>query len=238
MSGVASAATRPNVVFVLADQWRASATGYAGDPNVKTPNLDGLARESVNFVNGVSGMPVCSPCRASLITGQRATTHGIFLNDAHLADEAVTLAKVMRAAGYETGMIGKWHLNGRGRLSFIPRENRQGFEYWKVMECTHEYNDSFYYADGPDRLKWEGYDAIAQTGDARKYIEQHAKGEKPFLLCLWWGPPHNPYGTAPAGKSWSSRRPPAAVIGIARSSHFYSRSVAVCRSNTARTCAS
>ena len=92
-------------------------------------------------------MPVCSPCRASLITGQRPGTHGIFLNDAHLADDAVTLAKVMKAAGYETGMIGKWHLNGRGRLSFIPPENRQGFDYWKVMECTHDYNESFYYAD-------------------------------------------------------------------------------------------
>src|SRR5690349_16380150 len=125
-------AQRPNVVFVLADQWRAQATGYAGDPNVKTPNLDRLEAVSVNFTHAVSGTPVCSPCRASLITGQRPTTHGVFLNDAHLADDAVTLAKVMASAGYDTAMIGKWHLNGRGRLSFIPPENRQGFAYWKA----------------------------------------------------------------------------------------------------------
>src|SRR6516165_9634856 len=103
MVGPAAAETRhPNILYLLADQWRAEATGYAGDPNVKTPNLDRLAGQSVNFVNAVSGCPVCSPCRASLLTGQRPWTHGVFLNDVHLADDAVTLAKVMAAAGYET----------------------------------------------------------------------------------------------------------------------------------------
>ena len=213
LSSVAGAARRPNVVFVLADQWRAQAMGYAGDANVRTPNLDRLAAGSVDFTNAVSGCPVCSPCRASLLTGQRPGTHGIFLNDAHLADDAVTLAKVMRAAGYDTGMIGKWHLNGRGRLSFIPPANRQGFEYWKVMECTHEYNQSFYYADTPEKLQWDGYDAIAQTADARRYIEEHAKKEKPFLLCLWWGPPHNPYGSAP--KRFKAMYSPSHVVAEA-----------------------
>src|SRR5687768_5043799 len=171
MCGASHAAEKkPNVVFILADQWRAQATGYAGDPNVKTPNLDRLESQSINFANAVSTLPVCSPCRASLLTGQRAITHGIFLNDAHLADDATTLPKVLKSAGYDTGMIGKWHLNGRGRSAFIPRENRQGFEYWKVLECTHDYNESFYYADGPQKLQWDGYDAIAQTADAQRYI--------------------------------------------------------------------
>jgi arylsulfatase A-like enzyme len=199
MSSVAGAAARrPNVVFILADQWRACATGYAGDPNVKTPNLDRLETMSVNFTHAVSAYPVCSPCRASLLTGQRPSTHGVFLNDAHLSDDAVTLAKVMSAAGYDTGVIGKWHLNGRGRQTFIPPANRQGFDYWKVMECTHDYNHSFYYADTAEKNLWDGYDAVAQTADAQRYVEEHAKSEKPFLLCLWWGPPHNPYESAPA----------------------------------------
>jgi arylsulfatase A-like enzyme len=131
------------------------------------------------------------------LTGQRPIEHGIFLNDAHLADDAITFAEVLRDAGYDTAMIGKWHLEGHGRLSFIPKEHRQGFDYWKVLECTHAYNKSIYYADGPEKLQWEGYDAIAQTKDAQRYITDHAKGDKPFLLCLWWGPPHNPYSTAP-----------------------------------------
>ena len=188
---------KPNVVFITADQWRAQAFGFAGDPNAKTPNIDQLERESVNFTQAVAGMPVCSPTRASLLTGQRPQTHGVFLNDVTLDPNAVTIAKEFKAAGYETGCIGKWHVDGHGRTSFIPPERRQGFDYWKVCECTHSYNNSVYYADGPEKLKWDGYDAIAQTHDAEEYLREHAKSAKPFLLWLAWGPPHNPYETAP-----------------------------------------
>lgn len=200
-SGLAAterSAARPNILFIVADQWRAQAFGFAGDPNVKTPHLDRLERESINFTQAVSGMPVCSPTRASLLTGQRPLTHGIFLNDVPLRPDAVTIAKTLGAAGYDTGIIGKWHIDGHGRSAFIPRERRQGFDYWKVLECTHAYNNSAYYADGPEKLKWEGYDAIAQTRDAQRYLEDRAKSGRPFLLCLMWGPPHNPYETAPA----------------------------------------
>ena len=111
----------------------------------------------------------------SLLTGQRPLTHGVFLNDVPLNPEAVTIAKVLRAAGYDTGYIGKWHVNGDGRSAFIPPERRQGFDYWKVLECTHDYNHSAYYADGPEKLYWEGYDAIAQTQDAQQYLRDHAQ---------------------------------------------------------------
>src|SRR5439155_12684817 len=119
-------ARKPNILFLLADQWRAQAFGYAGDPNVQTPHIDRLQRESVNCVNAVAGVPVCCPTRASLLTGQRWQTHGVFMNDVPLNPKAVTLAKVLGQAGYTTGYIGKWHLNGDGRSVFIPRERRQG----------------------------------------------------------------------------------------------------------------
>jgi arylsulfatase A-like enzyme len=190
-------ATRPNVLFLLADQWRAQTLGYAGDPDVQTPHLDALQRESLDCLNAVAGVPVCCPARASLLTGQRPLTHGVFMNDVSLNPRAETLAKVLGGAGYDTGYIGKWHLNGEGRSAFIPRARRQGFDYWKVLECTHDYNHSFYYGDGPEKLLWEGYDAIAQTEDARQYLRDHATSGKPFLLLLAWGPPHSPYQTAP-----------------------------------------
>ena len=199
LPGVLSAAEagrKPNVVFVFADQWRAQATGYAGDPNVRTPTLDKLAACSVRFNNAVSTCPVCSPYRASLLTGQYPLTHGVFLNDVSLGTQAVSLAQAFRGAGYRTGYIGKWHVDGRGRSNFIPRERRQGFEFWKVLECTHDYNHSAYYADAKDKLLWEGYDAAAQTRAAQRYIREHAAGG-PFLLMLSWGPPHDPYQTAP-----------------------------------------
>ncbi len=197
--GPAPARKRPNVVFVFGDQWRAQATGYAGDPNAITPNLDKLAAASVNMTTTVSCCPVCTPYRASLLTGQYPLTTGLFLNDLCLSDDAVSIAEVFAAAGYDTGYIGKWHLDGHGRSSFIPRARRQGFDYWKVLECTHNYNRSAYYsdADGERKLQWDGYDAIAQTRDAQQYIAAHARGDKPFLLMLSWGPPHAPYETAP-----------------------------------------
>jgi arylsulfatase A-like enzyme len=195
--GVASAAAKPNIVVVLADQWRAQAFGFAGDPNAKTPSFDRLAGESVRFINAVAGMPVCSPTRASLLTGQRPLTHGVFLNDVPLSPDANTLPKVLKAAGYETGAIGKWHIDGHGRSAFIPRERRQGFDYWKVLECTHNYTDSIYYGDTTEKLHWSGYDALDQTRDACDFLRTRSKAGKPFLLWLAWGPPHDPYLTAP-----------------------------------------
>lgn len=191
------AAPKSNILFVIADQWRAQAFGFAGDPNVKTPHLDAFEKQCVNFTQAVAGMPVCSPTRATLLTGQRPQTHGVFLNDVPLNPDAVTLPKQLKAAGYDTACIGKWHIDGHGRSSFIPRERRQGFDYWKVLECTHDYNNSPYYADGPKKLKWDGYDAFAQADDAEKYLREPARKDKPFLMWLSWGPPHNPYESAP-----------------------------------------
>jgi arylsulfatase A-like enzyme len=197
------AVRRPNVVFILADEWRAQATGYAGDPNVRTPVLDRLSRESVSFETAVSGCPVCCPYRASLMTGQYPLTNGVFINDVELQPHGPTLAETFKRAGYSTGFIGKWHLYGSPdgkygrRLAYIPPETRLGFDYWKACECTHEYNRSLYY-EGNDRSPkyWPGYDAFAETADACAFIESHNRAD-PFFLTLSLGPPHFPYATAP-----------------------------------------
>ncbi|MFW6303212.1 MAG: sulfatase [Candidatus Sumerlaeota bacterium] len=189
---------KPHIVFVFGDQWRGQAVGYAGDPNVKTPNIDKLAERSVNFYRAVSGCPVCSPYRASLMTGQFPLTHGVFVNDVPLEPKGKTFAECFKDAGYDTAYIGKWHINDHGRTAYIPPERRRGFDYWKVLECTHNYNESCYYAnDDPTKRLWEGYDAIAQTKDAIEYLENPERQKRPFLLMLSWGPPHNPYHTAP-----------------------------------------
>ncbi|GHB98896.1 sulfatase family protein [Cerasicoccus arenae] len=190
---------RPNVIYVFADQWRAQAMGYAGDPNVKTPNLDVFAAESVNFRKAISGVPVCCPARATLISGQRPLSHGVFLNDVCLPNDRRSIAHRFKDAGYDTAYIGKWHIDGHGRKSYnIPPERNRGFDYWKVLECTHDYNSSPYF-EGTSEVKkfWEGYDAIAQTTDACNYVRNRSPEDKPFLLMLSWGPPHDPYGTAP-----------------------------------------
>jgi arylsulfatase A-like enzyme len=187
----------PNVVFVFSDQHRQQATGYAGDPNVRTPVMDRLAKRSINFTTAVSAVPVCCPYRACLLTGQYPLSHGVFVNDVNLAHRSVTLADAFSQAGYDTAYIGKWHLDGHGRSSFIPPERHLGFDFWRVLECSHNYNESYYYADDdPTARLWQGYDAEAQTRAAQTYIRQRSK-DRPFLLVLSWGPPHNPYQTAP-----------------------------------------
>lgn len=195
---------RPNVVFILVDQWRAQAFGYRGDPNAQTPVIDALSRESFDFVNAVSGLPVCSPYRGSLMTGQYAARHGLVVNDVELKPGGATLGSSFQKAGYATGYIGKWHLYGspggqaERRLTYIPESSRFGFDYWKVCECTHNYNRSLYYeGNDPAPRYWDGYDGIAQTRDACEFIRQRGRGSDPYFLLLSLGPPHDPYGTAP-----------------------------------------
>ncbi len=188
---------KPNIVFLLTDQWRLQAFGYTGNTQVKTPNIDKLAEESTNFTHATAGWSVCCPWRASMLTGQYPLTHGVFVNDVGIGSNPVGMGTAFKQAGYDTAFIGKWHVDGQGRSNYIPSERRLGFDYFKALECTHDYNNSAYY-DNNDTTKrlWEGYDVFAQADDAMNYIENH-NNDKPFMLLLSWGPPHNPYDNAP-----------------------------------------
>ena len=189
--------SKPNVLFLLTDQWRLQALGYAGNRQVRTPHIDRLAGESVNFKHAISGYSVCCPWRASFLTGQYPLRHGVIVNDVPISGAPVGLGDAFKSAGYRTGFIGKWHVDGRGRRNYIPRERRLGFDYFKALECSHDYNESAYYAqDDADMRYWEGYDVFAQTEDALRFI-QAGESDQPFMLVNSWGPPHNPYETAP-----------------------------------------
>jgi arylsulfatase A-like enzyme len=195
---------KPNILFILADEWRAQSTPWNNDPNLETPVLARLASQSANFDMAVSGTPVCCPYRASLLTGQYPLTHGVFINDVELKPNGLTMGETFARAGYRTGFIGKWHVYGSPdgkygrRLAYIPPEKRFGFEYWKACECTHEYNKSLYYeGNDPTPKYWPGYDAFAQTDDACAFIDKQAAAADPFCLVLSLGPPHFPLNTAP-----------------------------------------
>ena len=203
---------RPNIVFVFSDQHRARTTGYRG-ARVHTPNMDRMAAEGVVFDTAVSNIPVCTPWRAAFLTGQYPLTNGLFLNDLRLPADRPSLGTILTAAGYVTAYIGKWHLDGNRRAAFTPPgPRRQGFQFWAVANCTHDYTNSHYYRDTPERLYWDGYDAEAQTTLAIDYIRSQAgsaPGSAPFALVLSWGPPHNPYRDLP--RRYLDRYPPAEV---------------------------
>ena len=174
--------------------------GYTIDPNIRTPNIDRLAEGSIDFRNTVEVCPLCTPYRAALMTGRYPTSTGKFINDLYLPAEELCMPEIFANAGYETGYIGKWHLDGHGRSAFIPRERRQGWDYWKAAECDHDnYESHFYTGDSDEMQFWDGYDAFAQTRDTSQYIKDHASNNKPFLLMLSYGPPH-PSSASPPDK--------------------------------------
>ncbi len=176
---------------------RARSARYAGCQDVETPWFDRLAEEGTVFTNAISSMPVCTPYRASMLTGRWPLSTGLFLNDLRLPTTETTIAHVLRRSGYQTGYIGKWHLDGVDRLGPTPPgPRRQGFDFWAVANCTHNYLHSVYYRDDGKPRFWRGYDATAQTDLAVDFI-QKARRDRPFCLFLSWGPPHNPYRQVP-----------------------------------------
>src|SRR5579875_785510 len=99
---------RPNILLIIPDQLRAQALGCMGNRDVQTPNLDQLASQGVLFRQTLANTPVCCPARAILLTGKYAHKNGMICNDLRLRETEVTLAELLKEAGYQTGLIGKW----------------------------------------------------------------------------------------------------------------------------------
>lgn len=188
----------PNIVFVFADQLRGCSLGHVGEEQVLTPNIDRFAAQGLRLTRAVSNAPLCCPMRASLITGLHPLSHGILGNDIRLRDDVPSIAKSLSAAGYYTGYVGKWHLDGPDRGCFTPPgPRRQGFEFWAACNCNHNYRVSYYYGDDPEPIWCDEYEPTAQTDVAMRFISDAAAGSRPFCLFLSWEPPHCPYDQAP-----------------------------------------
>ncbi len=188
--------SRPNLLFVYADQMRGMDMGCAGNKQVRTPTLDRLAEEGVRCTHAFSNIPVCGPARASLLTGRFPLEHGVLVNDLPLPETTPSIGKVLRAAGYRTGYIGKWHLDGVPRNKWTPPgPRRHGFEEWAAYNCSHQYFNARYYTDSPRPIEVDGYEPVAQTDLAIEFLRK--ADDRPFALFLSWGPPHDPYDQVP-----------------------------------------
>ncbi len=189
---------RPNLLFVFADQMRGTAMGCAGNAQVRTPNMDGLASEGTRFARACANCPVCTPSRGTILTGRYPLSHRATANDLPLPEDELTIAEVLRGAGYRTGYVGKWHLNGvpRGRFT-PPGARRKGFDFWAAWNCAHRYFEGKLFLDEPRPVTLDGYEPVGQTDMALKFLA--GEDERPFCLFLSWGPPHAPYRQAPGG---------------------------------------
>jgi arylsulfatase A-like enzyme len=190
-------AEKPNVLFVFSDQMRGSAMGCAGTDEVATPTMDRIAAEGTRFDHAYANYPLCSPSRATLLTGQYPLTNRVIDNDLPLPGDVPGVAKAFGEAGYRTGYVGKWHLDGVPRDRWTPPgPRRQGFDdFWAVYNCSHDYFDAAYYRDTDDPVAVDGYEPVAQTDLALEFLR--ADDDRPFCLFLSWGPPHDPYRMVP-----------------------------------------
>ena len=186
---------KPNIVFIFADQMRASAMGAMGNPVVKTPNLDRLAKQGLLLTNAISLQPVCSPFRAQLMTGRYGHTTGVNENNIKLPNSEITIAEVLKDDGYATGYIGKWHLEGT-RHDPVAVEDHQGWDYWAVRNVAHDYKQAVYWLnDSIEPVIDNRWEPFVQTDLAIEYIKTNKP--RPFILMLSFGPPHPPYWAPP-----------------------------------------
>ncbi|MBI3856925.1 MAG: sulfatase [Planctomycetes bacterium] len=187
-------AARPSFLIILPDQLRAQALGCMGNPDIRTPHLDALAKEGLLFRNTFANTPVCCPARAVILTGRYAHANGMVANDLRLRESETTVAEILRERGYRTGFIGKWHLDGGPRLpGFVPPgPRRQGFDFWAANECSHAHFNTQYFRDGEMPIPVKKFEAEAWTDLAIEFLRE-SRG-RPFFLVVSMGPPHDPYG--------------------------------------------
>lgn len=175
---------RPNVVVILTDDQRWDAMGCAGHPFLKTPHIDRLAREGVRFANAFCTTSLCSPSRASLLSGLYAHSHRVIDNFTDFPQALPSYPRRLQEHGYETAYIGKWHM-GEGR-----DDPRPGFDFWMSHQGQGNYYDTTFNINGRRELL-KGYITHRITEKAVEWIR--TPRSRPFCLIVGHKAPHGPF---------------------------------------------
>lgn len=200
---------RPHILFVMADDMGWGQTGYRNHPVLKTPNLDAMAAGGLRFERFYAGAPVCSPTRASVLTGRANDRTGVLSHGYALRLQEKTIAQALQAAGYVTGHFGKWHLNGfKGPgapiLGDDPRSpGAFGFDEW--VSVTNFYDVDPLLSRAGAIEQFHGDSSEIAVAEAVKFLEKHHGGEKPMFAVIWYGTPHNPFKALPEDKAGFSQ---------------------------------
>ncbi|OUW31289.1 MAG: acetylglucosamine-6-sulfatase [Flavobacteriaceae bacterium TMED171] len=168
---------RPNIIFFLVDDQRYDMMSIMEHPFIETPNIDKLAKRSVYFKKAFVTTSLCSPSRASMITGQYAHKHNVIDNNSDLDPKTPTYPKELQKAGYNTGFIGKWHM---GEAS---DKRRPGFDYWVSFEGQGKYINPELNIDG-DRKEVKGHISDVLTDLAVGYIKSQTDKDEAYFLCI------------------------------------------------------
>ncbi len=195
-SSYAVAAAAPNIVLLMGDDHGWEETGYNGHPHVKTPVLDQWAATGLRFDRFYSAHPNCSPTRASFLTGRHPNRMGTFAPGWSFRPEEITLAHILRTAGYQCGHFGKWHVGAVKKESPVS-PGAMGFHQWLSHDNFFELNPAFSRNGGPPEV-FQGESSEILVREAIQFIESARKEGKPFFTVIWFGSPHEPYSGLPA----------------------------------------
>lgn len=195
---------RPNFLVVLADDLGYGDIGCFGNEIVHTPHLDRFASEGVKFTDYYAPAANCSPSRAGLMTGRTPWRLGIhnwipMMSPMHVKESEITIATLLKYAGYATCHSGKWHLNGMFNLPGQPQPNDHGFEHWFSIQnnaLPNHHNPYNFVRNGIPVGPQEGYSAEIVSGEAVRWLREIRDPEKPFFLFVCFSEPHEPIATA------------------------------------------
>lgn len=187
-----------NLVFILSDDHRHDAMGFMGHPWLKTPALDRIAKQGVHVANAFVTTALCSPSRASVLTGMYGHAHGVLDNVSPLPSNLVTFPQILQKQGYKTALIGKWHMGGDSD------EPRPGFSRWVSFRGQGDYNDPTFNIDGK-REKRNGYVSDLITAEANRFIDENRN--QPFMLYVGHKATHADFFPAERHKNLYSTEP-------------------------------
>ncbi len=182
----ATAAERPNIVFVFSDDHAVQAISAYGSRLLSTPNIDRLSEEGALFVNSFCANSLCGPSRATILTGKHSHKNGFRRNGSWFDGNQPTFPPMLRAAGYQTAIIGKWHL----------ASDPVGFDHWEVLPGQGSYyNPHFLQQDG-SKVQREGYCTDLITERSLEWLKNGRDESKPFLLMCQHKAPHRNWSPA------------------------------------------
>lgn len=190
----------PNIIVILADDLGYSDLSCFGSKKVKTSILDKLAKEGIKFTNFYAGSVVCSPSRATLLTGRNHNRVGVYSwipddSPMHLPVVETTIAEVLRKSGYQTSHFGKWHLGtwDKNRSEIYPPLDDYGFDYWYACANnalpSHK-NPVNFMLNGKSVGQQSGYSCQLVVDQAIHWMDNYYQAEKPFYMQLWFNEPH------------------------------------------------
>jgi len=191
-----AASTPPNIVLVMADDQGYGDAGFTGHPYVKTPNMDAMAKNSVVFNRFYAAAPVCSPTRASVMTGRTPMRTNVPQHGHYMRPHETTIAEALKGAGYVTGHFGKWHI-GSVQADSPTSPGGQGFDEW-LSGLNFFDVDPYLSRNGKyEHLKGQG--SVISMDATIEFLKKHKDGGKPMFTVTWFPSPHDPMHEVPEG---------------------------------------